>query len=987
MLETLHLTKIYKTKGGADVRALDDISIRFPEKGMVFLLGRSGSGKSTLLNVCGGLDAPTSGEIIVKGRSSKAFSQSDFDSYRNTFVGFIFQEYNILNEFSVEDNIALALELQGKPKDKKAIAELLAQVDLTGYAKRKPNTLSGGQKQRIAIARALVKSPEIIMADEPTGALDSATGKQVFDTLKKLSKDKLVIVVSHDRDFAELYGDRIVELQDGKVISDVTKTQEQQQELSENISVVGDTLCIRKGSSLSDADFEEIKNFLSNAQHDVIIASGEKDVKTFKEVSHIKENGEKEVFRNSDETAMERKTYSPQDSRFIRSKLPARHAFKIGVSSLKTKPLRLFFTILLCTVAFIFFGLLSTMTFYDNEATFKASLKDSNYELVQTGKVYQITEKLYADGEMEYEYTMSKTGNFTDEELADYAKTFGTDAFGAVSVWGNFNVDSKPSEYWSTEISYFAYLSDTNGLRERVTGKYPEKSDEICISSYTADVIYICHIRDKETGEVIELSKPEDIIGKNLTINGNTYTVTGIVDSGKIPEKYDVLKNGESDNYQLAAGLYYELQDGLHQVVFVSSGHMREAAKEQGNSINMEGFYTHRMVAVLGNAEGKYSFSEWANAGYGAFSKYAQSTDVISVISGKTEPADDEAVISPYFFYELVMDAYEERINVAAESGDAEAEKEARDVYELARLLYNGGYEELNEKTGEVTVREFTNEEQKEKQNTILAAIQKDNVEITVAAKLFDEDDEFSFGDVKTYHVVGIWKNGRDYEDQILLSDKEAEELWTVQKANLQYYSEYDTAYKEPDNAIYGTLFLPYDHSDKQTNLLWDMYNNGEYGKDGSRTTLTSTLTGNLEMVDIVVEALSKVFLWVGIVLAVFAALLLSNFISVSITYKKKEIGILRAVGARSLDVFKIFFSESFVITAICVALSVIGSAACCRAVNGIVATMMNATLFVFGFASFTVLLIIALITVVVATFLPVWNAAKKKPVESIRAL
>ena len=151
MLEVLHLSKIYKTKGGTDVRALDDVSLRFPERGMVFLLGKSGSGKSTLLNVCGGLDAPTDGEIIVKGRSSKSFTQSDFDSYRNTFIGFIFQEYNILNEFSVEENIALALELQGKPRDKEAVAKLLEDVDLTGFAKRKPNTLSGGQKQRMPL--------------------------------------------------------------------------------------------------------------------------------------------------------------------------------------------------------------------------------------------------------------------------------------------------------------------------------------------------------------------------------------------------------------------------------------------------------------------------------------------------------------------------------------------------------------------------------------------------------------------------------------------------------------------------------------------------------------------------------------------------------------------------------------------------------------------------------------------------------------------
>ena len=198
MLEVKNLIKKYSGKGGVTVKALDDVSVKFPETGMVFLLGRSGSGKSTLLNVAGGLDKPDGGEVIVKGRSSKNFSAADFDSYRNTFVGFVFQEYNILNEFTIEQNIALALQLQNKPNDKKAVNDLLKLVDLEGYGKRKPNTLSGGQKQRVAIARALIKNPEIIMADEPTGALDSNTGKQVLDTLKKLSETKLVIVVSHD---------------------------------------------------------------------------------------------------------------------------------------------------------------------------------------------------------------------------------------------------------------------------------------------------------------------------------------------------------------------------------------------------------------------------------------------------------------------------------------------------------------------------------------------------------------------------------------------------------------------------------------------------------------------------------------------------------------------------------------------------------------------------------------------------------------------
>lgn len=221
MLETKELVKIYRPKKGVPVTALNKISLKFPEKGMVFLLGKSGSGKSTLLNVLGGLDSYDGGEILIKGVSSKNFQQQHFDSYRNTYVGFIFQEYNVLDEFTVGANIALAIELQNRKASDEEVNNILKEVDLDGYGDRKPNELSGGQKQRVAIARALVKNPEIIMADEPTGALDSNTGRQVFDTLKKLSEKKLVIVVSHDREFAEQYADRIIELSDGVVISDV----------------------------------------------------------------------------------------------------------------------------------------------------------------------------------------------------------------------------------------------------------------------------------------------------------------------------------------------------------------------------------------------------------------------------------------------------------------------------------------------------------------------------------------------------------------------------------------------------------------------------------------------------------------------------------------------------------------------------------------------------------------------------------------------
>lgn len=219
MLQVRNLVKRYVAKGEI-VTALDHVSVDFPEKGMVFLLGKSGSGKSTLLNVSGGLDEPDEGEIIVNGKSSKDFTKSDFDAYRNTYLGFIFQEYNILSELTVRENVALALELQGKPKDEAHITEILRQVDLEGFGDRRPNTLSGGQKQRVAIARALVKDPEIIMGDEPTGALDSKTGVQVLALLADVCRTQgaTVVVITHNATIAQL-ANRVIRVKNGGIES------------------------------------------------------------------------------------------------------------------------------------------------------------------------------------------------------------------------------------------------------------------------------------------------------------------------------------------------------------------------------------------------------------------------------------------------------------------------------------------------------------------------------------------------------------------------------------------------------------------------------------------------------------------------------------------------------------------------------------------------------------------------------------------------
>ena len=220
MFSAIDICKTYRPRGGVPVEALRGVTLRFGERGMVFILGKSGSGKSTLLHILGGLDDADAGYLEIDGKTTQAFSRKDFDDYRNEYVGFVFQEYNLLPTFTVRENLSIALELQGKSASEEQIAAALAKVGLAGMEKRKPTELSGGQRQRVAIARAMIKEPEMILADEPTGALDEETGQSVLKLLKQLSEEKLVIVVSYDRDFAERFGDRIIELADGAVVRD-----------------------------------------------------------------------------------------------------------------------------------------------------------------------------------------------------------------------------------------------------------------------------------------------------------------------------------------------------------------------------------------------------------------------------------------------------------------------------------------------------------------------------------------------------------------------------------------------------------------------------------------------------------------------------------------------------------------------------------------------------------------------------------------------
>ena len=271
MLEIKNITKIYETDGFKQ-KALDSISVSFRENEFAAILGPSGSGKTTFLNIIGGLDHYTSGDLIIDRISTKKYRDSDWDSYRNHRIGFVFQSYNLITHQSILSNVMLALTLSGvsKKESVKRAKKALSDVGLSEHIYKRPNQLSGGQMQRVAIARALVNNPDILLADEPTGALDSNTSVQIMDLLKDIAKDKLVIMVTHNPDLAKEYASRIITLKDGKITSD-TNPYDGKEEKQEDVDINKDKTKKTKMSLLTALSLS-FNNLMTKKGRTILVA-------------------------------------------------------------------------------------------------------------------------------------------------------------------------------------------------------------------------------------------------------------------------------------------------------------------------------------------------------------------------------------------------------------------------------------------------------------------------------------------------------------------------------------------------------------------------------------------------------------------------------------------------------------------------------------------------------------------------------------------
>ena len=1029
MIRLINVKKRYKTIAG-DVNALDDVSLQFPSTGMVFVTGKSGSGKTTMLNVVGGLDGLDSGEIEILGKKFSSFTQSEYDSYRNTFVGFIFQEYNLLPDFTVEKNIQIANELQGVKVEQRVIDDLLEKVGLKGLGKRKPSELSGGQKQRVAIARALVKNPKIIMADEPTGALDSQTGVQVMETLKKLSKDKLVLVVSHDLELAEKYADRIIRIVDGKVVEDVSIDET---EIAGNLYVEEDKITVKSGATL---EAHEVEILLKSIREKKKILSAEKLV----------DKSAKQTKKGVGDA----KVVSPK---LIKSKMKFSSAAFLGVKSLTVKPLRLAFTIFLSVVAFSVFGLFDTIASYNATKVMNNLLNTADYGSISLTQSYNRDE----EGE-NYDY-INQTVRFTQSDIDALNRQTGYKFRGVYPIndgrLSNVN-DTSEVKLNGTSYGKYYYLKEFSGIVEfkdaelnktpivntnneteyRVTGinadgfkldvlygdfpKLVQKNGvieqgslkNIAITSYMANSIKYWL---NSSGQQINGQAVEDIsqlVNYTVTIGSTQYVISCILKVDDVPQKYDKLKTISINNKEkaLSDDLRTYLFSNLHCCLIVPEGYI-ECRKESKNLVtkyysptyassndapiiklpnsadvekpvqDLKLIFGNENVTVYYNQDDFefYPMSDVENRNKSQvvfFNNYDSDTanDVTQL-----SLAEDEALIHVSDYYTLFQREY--FYAQKTKDGTSSSGLGLKNEMDNASL---GSYFEINYMMSKVGDKSNFDTKLKDLLKIILRSQELQTFLNSYWDDAFDTDSwsnqkglvknvqiNYKNGDTKQLKIVGIYMGNETKSsglNPLVLSTAGMERLGIY--SNQGDYCRIISPLKT--NALNGSNTL----ANYMTTTDGELY-----------SWYQSSVLSMIEENDEMIQQFADLFLYAALVLALFSIFMLFQYISASIVSKRQTIGVLRALGSGGRDVFRMFITESLIIALINGILASVVAYLGCILVNYYVRDIMNLVInfAIYGIRQILVIFGLSIGAGVLSSIIPIIKIAREKPVKLIR--
>ncbi len=982
MLELINVKKIYKTSAG-DVAALDGVSIRFPETGMVFVTGKSGSGKTTLLNVVGGLDGIDEGEIEVYGKKFSEFTDAEYDSYRNTLIGFIFQEYNLLPDYTIEKNVGIANELQGVDIEKVNVESVLRSVDIENYEGRKPSQLSGGQKQRVAIARALIKNPKIIMADEPTGALDSVTGIQVVEELKRLSKEKLVIVISHDLELANKYADRIIRLVDGKVVEDFTVDDVV---VESNVFEEGNVLTIKKGSDLTEGETKVLLSAIKN----------KKDVKFTDNVTVKKKKPtDPSTIKNSGEKV-----------ELIKSKMKFTSVATLGIKSLKVKPLRLIFTILLSAVAFAVFGLFDTIASYDRTVVITDLLKRAEYPSIAISGEY-VSDSGHALKFNLNDNVISKVNDKTgfDFKPVYSAKTFVSEDFAKAggNVYGISNVENAQIEltqkgrgYYYAQINGVIEFSESEVNRLGIIEKYgfspidgnsrfprinaDENYVEVAISRYLAESI-LHHIGKNSPffGDGHRINTIEDFVGVEFKISGANMSseapllrVVGVYNCGNIPAEYDFLKesyvSNKNEQYQPEIdALYAYLSSGVHNLIMVAEGEVNKSLKKFNKPI---AFYDEPASYLIDDTiDDSYVINSKYEKDYFFTKDSVPYENVITFDSLGTEVSKENAKTYELKDNEILIHVsdFGKLFKLELAKGDSNSNELESYLNNVYRFASQENEKQLRNALNNSFI--MANLMLKESHPTLFNGVDKFR-NVTLTRKL-DANAKVNEVNLK---VVGVYYGIQNMNSKQGAYYPFVSNVQTLKNIGI-YTDQGNYAYALGLKATSNKSACKYLASKLTSNsgLVFNWQGNG------ALEDLASNEQTILQFTDL--------FLYGALVLAIFSIFMLFNYISTSIVSKRQSIGILRALGSNSKDVFKMFITESIIISIINGVLATIITFVACLLVNFYIRDYMQLGInfAIFGIRQVLIIFAISILTGIASSLLPIIKIAKEKPVDLIR--
>lgn len=949
MIEIKNLTKIYISKLKQSVTAVNNISLTLPSKGLVFLLGESGAGKSTLLNLIGGIERTNRGEICVDGLDIQKSSDCELDRYRNNDVGFIFQDYNLLDNFNVGENIMLAQDLQQHKSQDGKLEKILATVNMSSYAKRKINELSGGQKQRVAIARAIIKNPKIILADEPTGALDFKTGKSILELLKKISENSLVLVVSHDEDFANSFADRIIRIADGEIIEDRT---------------------------LRDVAEES---------------------KQSEQVTKVSTNSKK-MYSLSSKTVMKMSTYS-----------------------LGSKKIRLAITLILCIVCFAIFGIADTLAAWNCEET--------TYDAIMSS---------------DDKYLVNWTAN--GNKMGDnYTKLYLRDWVGLNIKERYLPINDNEASYgcYNKYADGFIEIDDNKAKElgiELYAGRYPEKQGEIAISyhiyrsfkagAYKTDEIYL-------DGSMIEPTDKENgILGKTLTLDYNyVFTIVGIIDSG-----YDYAKNSTidplSDNYKEKKNYGAVNEPDGHSMIFLPMGGI-----EYINTLMQTSDYPYGVPSYSRYTFDKDILNELVgNIGIQFVSDLESfkmsGTRILWLGEEKENLADDEIIIS----YKDIDDLLGNMTYIPGISGNLGQGisltyvKKVSDNLSLVTEKYNKiDYKFFKAYTNaEIYKYAIQNAELYQDDENVAKIIENytdGNTDIALAVAYYLSSKGIS-SEIQTGYLQNPYgKSGLEIIAEtnvsllneysianqfngaiIKLGDGEelkakiagvyipSEATGVIMKESYGSYFITESkrvlintiAYKN-DKAVLeakclvasvGLIKITPENNIKISNAISEYFEND----DGSLWTNNDILK-QARGIENTMDIMKKIFYYVSLAIGIFASFMFGNYLVNSIMARKKEIGILRAIGATSRDIFHICLFEGMILFAVIFPISSLISGIAGIVINSMVKSDLGIMIpiSVFGIRQVALILAVSLAVTLIVSLIGSYVVSKRKPIDVIR--